>query len=123
MTEPTTPTGKRLWPLLDERYRDSEQTRRERANILAIEAEAAAAERERLLRKHRTHVHHDLPPRLVRSYGDWLLDNGGGDPCPGTSSVTGAACLLEDGHTEYKADRFHMFADPEPRPMRLCRRL
>jgi len=40
MTEPTTPTGKELWPILTWR----------RVAILAIEREAAAAERERLRR-------------------------------------------------------------------------
>lgn len=44
MTEPTTPTGKHVWGL----EIHSENGRLRRMHILAIESEAAAAERERL---------------------------------------------------------------------------
>ena len=61
MTKPTTPTGQRLWPKgpVPEYMRDI--ARETRTNILAIEAEAVAGARERLLekvRQERTRIMH-----------------------------------------------------------------
>ncbi len=47
MTEPRTPTGKAKWPLLSPEFSESADIKQGRADILAIEAEAAQQERER----------------------------------------------------------------------------
>ncbi len=51
MTQPTTPTGQRLWPQGPVPEYMHDIARETRTNILAIEAEASAQVRERLLER------------------------------------------------------------------------
>ncbi len=72
MSEPTTPTGKRLWS-----YRGGLM----REDILAIEAEAREQERKRWLpnMKHRHRRDVILRPRLVHHFE---IEHGLGEVCP-----------------------------------------
>jgi len=68
MTEPTTPTGKRLWPK-DVPEVMADIARETRANVLAIEAEARQQERAAIRAKCSQH-NPDHDPRWCRICSD-----------------------------------------------------